>query len=347
MYRPEQGQAPRWCRLMAAGAALALLLGCQPQGPDAPYNKYLSRLGRTLAVDVLAPEQVSLARPPRPGKLRLAITPGNLGALDFLTLSGCAVQVTIGKRNSSLGRMARDSQRLLLELEYLQLAPECISYQRTQGRSALADTLQQAWLLKQQQLPALIFNATLGGAEYRAFWRAPPSQRDYPDNAGSQPTSALHAINHQVQAWLDGDYRAENQAFEILLSEVAAGDGGALTQAMTAQGAWLDAANRMLAQRIVQGPLCAAGFRAAAADILPNVIRKYFIGDIQPRATALGRRYHELVPTINTLEAQLAGSLPANYRHWQKARNDHLASMQAAPRQHVEQLQDIQRPCLQ
>jgi hypothetical protein len=294
MYRPEQGQVSRWHRLMAAGAALALLLGCQPQAPDTPYNKYLSRLGRTLAVDVHAPEQVSLARPPGPGKLRLAIAPGNLGALDFLTLSGCAVQVTIGKRNSSLGRLARDSQRLLLELEYLQLAPECISYQRAQGRSALADTLQQAWLLKQQQLPQLIFNATLGGAEYRSFWRAPQTPGNYPTNAGSQSISALQAINHQVQAWLDGDYRAENQDFEILLSEVAAGDGCALTQAMTTQG----------------------------------------------------RRYHELVPAINTLEALLVNSLPANYRHWQKARNNHLASMQAAPRQHVEQLQDIQRPCL-
>jgi hypothetical protein len=75
------------------------------------------------------------------------LPPGKLGALDFLAISGCEVQVTIGKRNSSLGRMAKESQRLLLELEYLALAPECIDYQRRQGRSGVADTLEQAWQL--------------------------------------------------------------------------------------------------------------------------------------------------------------------------------------------------------
>lgn len=333
------------CRRLAC-AAMALLSACHASGPDDSFRNYLERLGRTLSVEVPARNNTLLPRLPRPAQLQLKIPGGSLDALDFLAVRGCALQVTIGKRNSSLGRMARPSQRLLLELEYLQLAPECIADQREQGRETLADTLQQAWNMKREHLPALIFNATLGSDEYRSLWHIPASAGNYPAQTSSAVIASLHAINKHAIRWLGGDYQADNRAFEILLSEVMAGDGGALLQALAQQAEWLEASNAMLRQRMAKGPLCTPTTRPAAADILPNVIRRYFVGETQPRTAALGRRYHELLPPLTALEELLAARLPANYRAWQEQRNAGLEQWIDAPRQHVAALIALQQPCL-
>jgi hypothetical protein len=223
-------------QLLAQCIALCLLVGCE--GPEAQYQGYLPRLGYILSEDTPVTRQPTLPELPATDQLHLNIPPSSLDTLDFLALSGCAVQATIGKRNSSLGRMASDSQRLLLALEYLQLAPRCISYQRERDATPLADTLQHAWHLQRQQLPALIFNATLGGAEYRTLWLAQGSAPgESVSGAGSNLIiPALQSINDHARRWLAGDYRADNRTFEILLSEVAAGDSGAPLQTLASLG---------------------------------------------------------------------------------------------------------------
>jgi len=331
---------------VALAALLALLLaGCGSPSPDAPFEEYLSRLGRTLSVARGAASPPALPQIPRPGELRLDLASGSLDALDFLALSGCALQVTIGKRNSSLGRMAPPSQRLLLELEFLQLAPACIRHLQDEGKGELAATVQEAAALKREQLPALIFNATLASEEYRDFWRSGSLPPDYPAATGSGVVTALHGVTAHSRRWLAGDYTADNLAFELLLGEIARGDGGELLRALAHQERWLAAANRMLELRAARGPLCTQQIRPAAADILPNVVHRFFVDGIQPRAAAVSRRYHELVPAVAELEALLADALTAPYRDWQQRRDALLAASTAAPREHVRHLQAVQEPC--
>ena len=335
---------PRY-RGLALGLLVVTLAGCTSRDPAAAHDLYLARLARTLSVPKAAVVQLPLTSLPAPRQLLLDIAPGKLGALDFLALSGCAVQVTIGKRNSSLGRMAPPSQRLLLELEFLQLAPACIQHLRGKGREELAATVQEAATLKKEQLPALIFNATLASEEYRDFWRGGSLPPEYPEATGSAVVSALRAITAHSRRWLAGDYTADNLGFELLLGEIARGDGGELLRALAHQKSWLEAANRMLEQRAARGPLCTQHIRPAAADILPNVVHRFFIDGIQPRAAAVGRRYHELLPAVAELEALLADTLPAPYRDWQQRRDALLAAFVTAPREHVRQLQAVQEPC--
>jgi len=326
--------------------AAALLCGCQPQGPDDAFEEYLLRLGRTLDVPPRAPAAIETPAMPGPRELQRQFPGSAIDTLDFLALSGCALQVTIGKRNSSLGRMAKDSQRLLLELEYLRLAPECIAHQRKRGRTALADTLEQAWQAKRDQLPGRIFDATLGGEEYRRFWRGPGAANDYPAATGSQVITALEGVTSTVRRWLDGDYRADNLEFEILLGEVAAGDGGALLRALASQDAWLAAGDATLEESLTRGPICAENFRAAAVDILPAVIRRFFIGGLQPRAARLDQRRRDLLPPLLALENLLETAMPPAYRQWRSERDSLLASATGAPRRHVELLQAVQSPCV-
>ncbi|MEQ9464988.1 MAG: DUF3080 family protein [Haliea sp.] len=345
MNRPF-APAPPLALTLTLGLCL-WLAGCGGQQPEAALARYLERLARTLdqpSPAVAVPEVPRL--PPR-GELRLDLEGGNLGTLDFLALSGCEVQITIGKRNSSLGLLASPSQRLLLELEFLRLAPACIAHMRNEERTELAELLQGAVELKQQQLPALIFNATLAGPEYRKLWQPPQDLGDYPVQTSSVPLTALAAINASARRWLAGDYRASNVDFEIQLSEVAQADGGALLKALALQAGWLEAGNGLLRARRQRGPLCSGPIRPAAATVLRNVIGKFFVGEVQPWSAALGRRQHELLPLVAALESGLESALPGAYRDWQQQRAASLQAWTAAPRQHVGELQQVLAPCEQ
>lgn len=322
-----------------------MLGGCGASGPEEDYRQYLTRLARTLGVAPVELGHTPVPALPPSRVLHVELPPGNIGALDFLALSGCEVQITIGKRNSSLGRMARPSQRLLLDLEFLRLAPDCIAYQRGEGEEALAATLEEAWELKREQLPSQVFNATLGGSEYRAFWRATAQSTEYPANTGSALITAMEELNGYVRLWLEGDFVADNQSVELLLGKVASGDGGALLRSLAAQQGALAAADQILATRMTNGPLCGPGRRPAEADILDNVVRKFFIGAIQPRAAGLNRRYHELLPPLTKLEQLLEPALPGAYQAWRGQRDEQLAALAEAPRRHVQALLAIQAPC--
>lgn len=322
-----------------------VLMGCSEPDLDGQYTSYLGRLENTLGENAQLLPPSHSPRPPRVGKLQHNLATRSVDPLDFMALHGCALQVNIGKRNSSLGRLAKPSQKLLLDLEYLRLAPTCIEHLTKLGKSTLADAVNKAGILKREQLPKTIFNATLGGEEFRAFWQARPTPGLYPPVASSEVLTALASLHQHTKRWLEDDYRADNQAFEILLSQVAGGDGGALLQSLARQRDWLDEANRMLSKRRKRGPLCAPGIRHDAADVLPKVVQKFFVGEIQPQAASMERRLYQLLPAIDALEQTLAAALPDRYQRWQTARNALLETARAAPANHVAHIKTLLDDC--
>jgi len=319
---------------------------CSQNNDSARFERYLDRLARPLSTEVPKIDEPLRLRPPAVADLQLAISPGKLDALDFLSLSGCQLQVTVGKRNSSLGKFAPPSQQLLLELEFLQYAPACITHLRTQNEIEIAELLESTYADKLLQLPERIFNATLGSDEFQTFWRRPGRLDDYPRNTSSAVITALEAINTHALRWQSGDFDANNRDFELLLSEVARGDGGALTFALSRQDEWLTGANTMLLAKQRAGGFCEKGLKPPSATILENVVRKYFIGEIQPVAAMLSRRHHQLIPAIETLEETLHSALPQNYLGWRTARREGYAHTTTAPRRHVALLKSLLDPCL-
>jgi hypothetical protein len=274
-------------RWLLCSALLILLDGCQPTEPDTPFEVYLSRTDS--ARSITPPDGLKV--PPVTVDLQLNIPWGTLDTLDLVSLSGCSVQTTIGKRNSSLGRHAKPSQRLLLELEYLRLAPQCIALLRDRQR-ALADVLKAAWHERQAQLPAMVFNATLGSDEYRSFWLAPRAPGDYPVVSLAVAVSALQRVNRHVCRWLSGDYQAQNRDFEVLLSQVAGGDAGALMQALHTQSSGVLAADPTIG-RLQTLLTTIKTLEAQLASILPLQYR-YWMDDRNDRVTeAASTQYHQ------------------------------------------------------
>ena len=159
---------------------------------------------------------------PYPEKLPIALASGQLSTLNFMDLDGCALQITLRKYQSKLGRGASHSQRLLLDLEYLRLAPQCIDHKHRSGKTELATFLETVQWQKNQQLPAAIFNATLGNNQFQQFWQNPAASSNAADQQ-KLSLFALQAINFLTKQWLSRDYRASNIEFEIHLSQIARG----------------------------------------------------------------------------------------------------------------------------
>jgi hypothetical protein len=332
---------------MLLGSALlsVALGGCGEDGPGAALDDYVSRLERALDTTAPATSPLSTLELPRVGKLQLELPRGSIGALDFLALRGCALQVTVGKRNTSLGRLAPPSQQLLLELEFLRLAPACINTLRERGEGELAVALSAAMETKREQLPVRIFNATLGSEEFRSLWQAPAILGNYPQSTNSEPPAALAAIDALGARWLAGDFAADNQELELLLSAVARGDGGELLAALALQQAALTRADGVLQRRASRGPLCRGGLVPRELTILRNVVRRFFIAGVQPWSAAVERRRQLLLPPLRALEERLAPVLPASYRDWRTARDRRLEDAARAPRRHVGQIQALLEDC--
>ncbi|MFK7828251.1 MAG: DUF3080 family protein [Congregibacter sp.] len=322
-----------------------LLNACGSSGPEARLNDYLARLARPLEQSAAEPDSPALSAPPRAETLRLPIEGDSLDSMDFLRLRGCALQATVARRNSSLGRVAPPSQRLLLELAFLREAPACIETLRGEGRLTLAALIADAALVKKEQLPALIFNATLGNLEYREFWRERSKLVNYPDETSSVVVTALEDITADAQRWLNGNYAANEQSFELALSAIARGDGGALRAALRIQARILALADRMIAQRLSRGAVCENGSRPDAAPILRTVAQKYFVGSVQIWSAALNQRYHQLLPALLALETLLEPSFPPNYLRWRTARQTEIEHDLKAPALHVHSLQQLLGSC--
>lgn len=322
-------------------AALVLLPACQPSGPDAPFEIYLSKLGAALSVaPSLLPD--AAPTPPMVATLQQAMPASPIDRLDLLQLSGCAVQANIGRRQSSLGQFAKPSQRLFLELEFLRLAPACSGRLRDGNQQAVADMLDAAWREKQAQLPALVFNATLGGDEYRAYWLPRPAPGDYPRSRPDAAAAAMVAINDQVQRWLHGDYRARNRDFELLLSAVAGGEGGIRLRDWSRQIEFVAASDRMLEQALAAAGACLRHPRGNAAR---RSVAEYFTATIQPLTTRSQQRYQATTTAALALETLLNTGLPAHYRQWMEDRNQHVATLARAPARHLERLEAVHPAC--
>ena len=328
--------------------SLLLFTGCgQSDSGLAHLNEYLDRLSTVTGTPL---ESQPLPRfdlaPPAPEKAGPASNQ-QIDLIDFLSLTGCSLQVNLGRRNTQLGRTASPSQRLLLDLEFLDLAPACIDLLESRGDTALAATLRVASDDRKQSLPGAVFSAVLLGAEWRAFWHADPNLGDYPRQTSSLIEHSVTSLSTMTTRWLDGDWSADNRAFELLLSELRAGDGGELLLA-TSQLVWaLESANALLRKTQSERPLCPFGQPTERSKALRRVVQQFFVANVQPWVVSLRRRAELIHEPTERLETVLASSITQPYRHWMVARDALLSQLTQMTRQHVQTVQATLTSCQQ
>jgi hypothetical protein len=330
-----------------AAAVLVALGGCtQPATGPQTISAYLSRLSDSLDTPVPA------GRVPSPRRLNqsppgaLPIDDNQLNLIDFLSLGGCALQVNIGRRNSHLGRHASASQRLILDIEFLQLAPDCIAHLQRHGEPELAQTLALAMRHKQETLASRIYNAVIAGEEWQRFWQIPAAIGSWPTDTDAALIDSLWQLSHWIGLILEGRWPNDPQQLETYLGDLRRGDGGTALLAVWRELDGLDQANRLLLAGAEARPLCPFGQDTPRAQHLHAVVRRYFATDLQSWLVQVRNRSEGLAAPIRHIERQLSEALPTSYQRWVRERDELLGQVIDAPRDHVLTVQQVLSQCV-
>ena len=326
---------------------LLALTGCTDTetGPD-HLDEYLQRLATVTGVELVAGAPHDANRLDLPRQQATASPVSNqIDLIDFLSLSGCALQINLGRRNTQLGRTASPSQRLLLDLEFMDLAPECITLLRERGDDELASTLAKVSDERQTLLSESIAQAVLMGPEWRLFWERPATLGNYPVDTNSAIAGSLNRLSDLTRGWLSGNWQASNREFELLLSDLRAGDGGALLAAHSLVSRELERANTLLARARATAPLCPYGNPTDRSKAFEQVVARFFVSAVQPWLVRLRQRAELLLAPVTNLEAPLSAEWSPQYRAWVVER-DHLLNHQAELiRAHIASIQATLAPC--
>ena len=325
------------------------LVGCQ-SSLDLAYQDYLQRLIRIFEIETIEAAAISHLSYPRQREWVEANEEEKerktLGLLAFLSLDDCELRYVIARHNSALGKVASPSQRLHYQLDFLRHAPACIVTLRAQGKIQTAATLRAVMDEKKQRLAWFIWQGSLGEKEFRQFWQAGNPEDNYPDNTGAALITALEQLSSWVGQWLNGDYTIDIKAYEMSLSVIRAGDGGALYRALSMQQRALNQVNTLFDnEALVQQRICPRGQPTTQAEILQNVVSKFWIQGLQRRSAALNRRYFALMPTLQALEQQLEEGEPKAYFDWRQQRDEQLKQFLAAPKAHSLRINTLYQQC--
>ena len=323
------------------------ITACSPSEVGAEkFENYLQRLSRVADVEIESMETTRRGKIPNFSQSRTSNIPnGTLSLIDFLSLSGCALQANIARRNTSMGRTASASQKLILDLEFLRLAPACIELLTRQGDAEIAKTLNDNIVLRQTHLKQRLFTALLGGPEWQDFWRIPNRLLNYPDNASGDTAQALWILSQRVARFLDGQWTENDENLEPLLAQLRVSSGGQLIEAARLQTEALTRGSAIMALAATRGAYCRRGAITDVGTVTKTVIAKYFAGDVQAWSAQVSQRHYEIQTPLLALETRLNDVLPHEYVAWRQHREELLEQLYAAPRQHVLSAQALLNNC--
>ena len=315
----------------------------------AKLAKYVDRLSTAADIDIgiVEGDQNTWQRVDLPSDFdtdSLTAT-GSLSLIDFLSLSGCELQTNIAKRNTSMGRTASASQRLILDLEFLRLAPACVTLMEEKEKYSVANTLRENIELRRTNLPTRIFSAILAGPEWRKFWEQPMLLGSYPASASGDSAQVLWELSERVQRFLEHNWSAADEDLEPLLSSIRANSGGQLLAAAALQSGYLQYANDVLRSAGNEGIYCKSETTTKAGTITKTVLAKYFASDVQRWSAQVSQRHYEIQSALIALESHLTSTLPPHYLDWVSERDALLHRLYAATREHVAVIKETVNAC--
>ena len=158
-------------------------------------------------------------------------------------------------------------------------------------------------------------------------------------------TGSLSRLSDLTGDWLGGNWQASNREFEILLSDLRAGDGGALLAAHSLVSLQLERANTLLASTQSTAPLCPFGNPTDRSRAMEQVVARFFVGAVQPWLVRLRHRAELLLAPVTNLEAPLSAELSPQYRAWVVKRDHLLTNQTQLIRAHIASIQATLAPC--
>ncbi len=357
-------KGPRHCIIqISLGIALFAISACADNNQlSSQWQDYHSRLERVLQRQAAPHDNIAFPHLPKPRELSLEFSDSGIDLLDFLRMRRCALRDTIAQRNSILGRHGDAAARLIFDLRFINQATVCQKILVEDGLMALAAQLQAATLVKQRELPARIFAASLIGPEFRQFWQIPVDLGTYP-LSGKDPSLAALARWQQWQTeWLSqpgsmADWSSltwQQFSEDVLntLGQIRLGAGGSMLAAQRVNLAGLTTASAIITQRVNGRPLCLNPQPTPAATHFQGTLRSVFIQQLQKQASAINQHQFNVMTIMAEIEDKLLTVMAANqlaipkaYLDWQKQRDNLLLATDQAQRKHVALAGELLKQC--
>ena len=279
---------------------VTLLTAClkQPNADDI-WQNYLSRLGYVLSQDFeIDRPSLATVNKPKPILTQSEVT---ISVLELANLQQCELGRLIAHRNSSLGKLAVPSQRLVYHLQFIQLAPVCIA---KLNEGALKDKLTLA-------LNEKIRNAYQAFTEFLShdntlsrilFVNGKSLKLPTMHNGLSETSLALQSllqIKHKVMTrdWHAIDVAEIEQSLALLHSSTLINQ---YIYSLIVYQNYINETNNTL-EPLIDDAKCQSKRNNQRVEILLNVFNKYFLTDIQTYGSQLRTIQFELGVTIEDL----------------------------------------------
>lgn len=295
-------------------AVVFVLSGCSDPAISL-MDDYASRLGRTLALELQDPAPLDLQPLPAITTTRADIADSSISLVELVATRACGLDVLLGERNSSLGKVMTPSQRLKYELAFLKQVQPCLN------NPDIAPDLQQKLAAIASDKAALI------DKHWQNFLQQDETLRQqlHPYRSLSEPNSvagvaetmqALHsllALKKSIvqQNWQKASSINPEKALEALYK---ANTLSRLQQSLGFSQNWLQSLNQQLEQLDLKAQ-CPAGKSSDKAEILNTILLQYFIGKVQVYLAQVDGAYQQLYPLLEQLyqDTALAPSIQQRF----------------------------------
>lgn len=302
-------------RIIAKRCVLPLLLlslaACNPfDQPGSMMDEYSERLERVLEEPVVRSAVPTVEALPRRRERVLDIPDLDMGLVDFFSLYGCELQVVVGERSSSLGRVMHPGTRLEYEVRFISAAERCLPDIDNERR---AERVQEAADAKIGNLPIAIWNATWGSDELaKLFSRSQGTlPREMPYQSLREASRSVVTMAEAVDE-LREDTRPQQlePIHEIYQRWQADATAGKLLRSAELMATRLADAARQIENRLEREPVCREGQLSRTGEIADGVFNAVYLDEVQPYMADLQRARFELLPPLQALLESQQSQMP-------------------------------------
>ncbi|MDX1587455.1 MAG: DUF3080 family protein [Oleiphilaceae bacterium] len=291
--------------------AMALALSACSLGDESTQrmDQYLQRLSGLLEQPLVPSPVATVEALPRRRERVLEMPELDMGLVDFLSLYGCDLQVVVGERTSSLGRVMHPGTRLEYEVRFISAAGRCLPSIDNERR---AEALKEALESKKDSLPTAIWNATWGSEELASFLSRSQGTlpQDMPPQTLQEARQSLVTMTEAV-ASLAGDSRPDElePLHGVYQRWQSGATAGKLLRSAELMAARLEDGAGMMEKRL-RDPLCPDGQPAGLADGARDLYNGYYAERVRPYLELLQQARELLLPPLQQLMARQRVAIP-------------------------------------
>ncbi len=325
-----------WFKVLVTTGLLIVLGSCTDR-QSLPYllEDYQQRLANILdsSAPVTHPENImhfpSLREIEQSQTSQL--TPTNIKLFEFYKLKHCALYSIIAERNTSLGKTQLPSVRFSYEQQLIHALKNCIELTNEPKLKAMLTE----WLtIKQANFPLVWTNLIQQSSEIRLALSSNKGWISATDKDGLGPTLEslillIHAKQLDYTQKEDIEFHLKQLSQYALLAKIWRSQTY-MTQQLLALTQWLEEHQEQLT--------CNSGEASTKVKYLANVLQRYFIDKIQPKATKLNHYHYQLAPHIevlvtdshlsNAFKTYLRQHIEQGFSQYQIAMKQHLSFWQ-------------------